>query len=188
MSAGCYYASVWGQVFGATQILPTIVTSFLSLTVIITGGVVFFIYGLYLHAFQFGLWAFQLNFQYTRVNPICQLYQTYAFPSVEAFYAASVATMVIGFSFAFARVLGKFTKFIMKKKMLTIFYFRMDYVDVFVFFGIGSADNLGVFFIQCLVGSVVFLRAWCRGDTLIYCGPQTIHYTNHALFIDCLSV
>lgn len=104
--SGCYYVNVWGQTFAWTQTLPTIVTSGLSLLTLVTHAVVFFVYGLFLHGCQFVLWAFQLYFQYARPDPICQLYNSYGFPSVEAFYAASLASFVISFSLAFGVILS----------------------------------------------------------------------------------
>ncbi len=77
---GCYYISTFGTVFGWTQLLPLIVTLFC----------IYFLYGLYLYIPQLMLWFFQDYYKIDRPNPICQLYHTYAFPSLEAMYMGSL--------------------------------------------------------------------------------------------------
>lgn len=88
-----------GQVFGWTLILPSFITSTLSVMSFVTSELIWVFLGLYLHAMQLLIWVVQTYLESMRVNPICQQYQTYAFPSIVAYYAISLATFVILYAY-----------------------------------------------------------------------------------------
>ena len=106
---GCYYTSIAGQVFGWTQILPTLITSALSILSFVNSEIIFVFLGLYLHVVQLLLWVFQVYFEQMRVDPICQQYQTYAFPSIPSFYAAALITSVTVYAYYWKVVHGWLT-------------------------------------------------------------------------------
>jgi len=97
---GCYYASLMGEVFGLTQLIPTIVTYFLTATsFFFRGFFILWIYGFYLHAVQLLLWVIQVYLEQVRPDPTCQIYQSFAFPSIAAFYVASIFTFFALYSY-----------------------------------------------------------------------------------------
>ena len=90
---GCYYVGVGAQAFGWTQIVPSIVgICFLVLTAW-TRQVFFVIFGTFLYLPQFVLWCFQRYFEVVMPDPVCQLYHSYAFPSITTFYVAVLITV-----------------------------------------------------------------------------------------------
>ena len=97
--AGCYYGSFVGIAFGWTQVIPTTVTTILSVMGFATQQVIFPLYGLYLHGTSLVLWIFQTYLQQVRANPVCQLYQTLAFPSTVSYYIASVITFIVLYAY-----------------------------------------------------------------------------------------
>jgi len=105
---GCYYTSLSGIVFGWTQVIPTAVTSILSIFGLVTGEIIAPFCGLYLHASSMLLWIFQTYMQRVRPNPVCQLYQSLAFPSIVAYYVASVLTFIIVYAYLWNRYLSWF--------------------------------------------------------------------------------
>jgi hypothetical protein len=98
---GCYYLSVWGQAFGLTQMVPTAVTCGLTLLTAATGEPVYFFFGLYLYIPQGFTWVFQYYFQWIRPNPVCQAYQTWAFPSTESMYVGAFIGAFVSFVWAY---------------------------------------------------------------------------------------
>ena len=96
---GCYYGTVVGQSFGWTQIVPTLVTSSLTLLTSVTSQFLFVIFGLYLHAMQTELWVIQNYLKTMRPDPVCQAYHAYAFPSITSFYVAAIIAMIITYSY-----------------------------------------------------------------------------------------
>jgi hypothetical protein len=102
---GCYYATFWGQAFGWTQIFPSLVTLFFTFMRSVTHEIIFLFFGLYLWAAQFVIWVFQNYFESVRPNPVCQLYHSYAFPSVEAYYAAALAAFIVTYAYLWDRYL-----------------------------------------------------------------------------------
>lgn len=96
---GCYYASLGGQVFGLSQIVPTFMTLCLTVMGLATHQIMFPLFGIYLDGAQMVLWIFQSYFQAVRPNPICQLYNTYAFPSITMYYVASLITFVFVYGY-----------------------------------------------------------------------------------------
>jgi hypothetical protein len=75
--------------------VPTAVGLALTLMTMSTKQPLYFFFNLYLYIPQWFLWCFQYYFQVARPDPICQLYHTWAFPSVEAFYVASLVTLFV---------------------------------------------------------------------------------------------
>lgn len=99
LAQGCYYASMWGQAFAWTQLLPSIISLGLTVLTLITFELLFVFLGYYLHGIQLLLWFVQLNLQIDRPNPLCQEYHSYAFPSVEGYYIGAIVAFVLGYSY-----------------------------------------------------------------------------------------
>lgn len=95
---GCYYFSLLGQAFGWTQLVPGIVGLVLFVVTAATHEMVYVFFGLFLYAPQFMVWIFQWFFQMIRPDPICQLYHTWAFPSMESMYVGAI----VGFFITYA--------------------------------------------------------------------------------------
>lgn len=87
---GCYYVSIYGTAFGLTQMVPIFVTVACTVLSMATSQAFYVIFAFYLYVPQYIVWIFQQYFQYIRPNPICQLYNTWAFPSMEAMYTGAV--------------------------------------------------------------------------------------------------
>jgi len=100
---GCYYLSYMGMAFGWTQMVPVILTLCLSLLTAATSEPVYFMFGLYLWIPQYVVWVFQYYFQSIRPDPVCQLYQTWAFPSTEAMYIGAIIGFFIAFSYGWEK-------------------------------------------------------------------------------------
>lgn len=96
---GCYYVSYMGMAFGWTQMVPLILTLCLTILTAATSEPVYFLFGLYLWIPQYIVWVFQYYFQSIRPDPVCQLYQTWAFPSTEAMYIGAIVGFFIAFSY-----------------------------------------------------------------------------------------
>lgn len=84
--SGCYYISFQAKAFGWTQLTPAVVTIILMTASRVSNKPFWFWLSLYLYPVQYLTWCFQHYFQQIRPDPICQLYQTFAFPSLEALY------------------------------------------------------------------------------------------------------
>jgi hypothetical protein len=82
----CYYLDIQGQIFGYTQLIPIFFLITMGVLKMVTYNCIWFMFGMWLYLPQFVLWSFQLYFQYIRPNPICAIYQSFAFPSIETFY------------------------------------------------------------------------------------------------------
>ena len=52
----------------------------------VTHNCIWVIYGLWLYLPQFMIICFQRYFLYVRLDPICSVYQSFGFPSLESFY------------------------------------------------------------------------------------------------------
>jgi len=70
-------------------------STFLSILTLLTSQIIFVFFGFYLQGMQMFLWEFQSYFESQRPNPVCQLYHTYAFPSIEGYYVAALVTFII---------------------------------------------------------------------------------------------
>lgn len=99
---GCYYLSYMGMAFGWTQMVPLVITLFLSLLTTATGEPVYFLFGLYLYVPQYIVWCFQYYFQSIRPDPVCQLYHTWAFPSMEAMYIGAIIGFFIAYTYGWS--------------------------------------------------------------------------------------
>lgn len=86
MSSTCYNLSVMGQAFGVTQMTPWVFLLIMFLMKAITQNCIWVIYGLWLYLPQFMVFCFQRYFLYIRLDPICSIYQSFGFPSLESFY------------------------------------------------------------------------------------------------------
>lgn len=87
---GCYYASINGTAFGWTQMIPIVFTLVSFVISAITNEQLFVLFSFYLFFPQWIVWCFQYYFQIERPNPICQLYHTWAFPSMEGMYTGAI--------------------------------------------------------------------------------------------------
>ena len=109
---GCYIFSWKGQAFSWMHILPTIITLSITIASLRRDGrkeFLPFAFGLYLHAWQFALWAFQVHFSIVRPDPICAQHHTYAFPSQEAFYVGALVAAFVTYSAFWRYPLGWIT-------------------------------------------------------------------------------
>lgn len=97
---GCYYASVSGWAFGWTQSVPLIVTVCLALLSMATNEAVYFLFGLFLYVPQHIVWCFQQYFQMIRPDPVCQIYHTWAFPSIECMYIGAIVGFFVAYTIA----------------------------------------------------------------------------------------
>ena len=95
---GCYYISLGASAFGWTQLVPSLVTLGLSLLTAATNEPVYFLFALYLYVPQYMVWCFQYYFQMVRPDPVCQLYHTWAFPSMEAMYIGALVGFFVAFT------------------------------------------------------------------------------------------
>ena len=163
---GCYYTTLWGEAFGWTQLLPTVVSLMLSFTSLFKPEVTFLFLGLYLHAWQLGLWSIQLYIHQDRPNPICQEYHSYAFPSIEAFYVAALVVTLVGYSvvYGYRHPIGAWLLlvFAFVAPPATLVFFAYNTVaEVLVSMGIG------------IVAAVIFVIA-----VAIYIRPATPYIIN----------
>lgn len=100
---GCYYISLGATAFGWTQLVPSIVTLGLSLLTAATNEPVYFMFALYLYVPQYIVWCFQAYFQVIRPDPVCQLYHTWAFPSMEAMYIGALVGFFVAFTWGWSK-------------------------------------------------------------------------------------
>lgn len=84
--SGCYYISIAAKAFGWTQVLPIFMTFLLFAFTLVSYNYLWLFIGLYLYPLQYFIFEFQSWFSYVHVDPVCQQYHSYAFPSVESFY------------------------------------------------------------------------------------------------------
>ena len=99
MESGCYYVSVGASVFGWTRAVPLLVGLCCTVLTIATGQALYFMFALYLYIPQWIVFCFQYYFQYVRPDPICQLYQTWAFPSMEAMYVGAIVGALFTYAY-----------------------------------------------------------------------------------------
>lgn len=85
---GCYYIGYGAQAFGWTQLFPSIVGICFFVITAATKQPFFVIFSTFLYVPQFILWVLQSYFAAVMPDPVCQLYHSYAFPSITAFYIA----------------------------------------------------------------------------------------------------
>lgn len=98
LSEGCYYVSIRGTAFGWTQMIPIFVTLGCFIASAVSNQAIYFIYSIFLFFPQWTCFCFQYFFQYARPNPICQLYHTWAFPSIETMYIGSIVAAFITYA------------------------------------------------------------------------------------------
>jgi hypothetical protein len=91
----CSYITIGAEAFGATQLVPAAVTLCLFAISCVSNKPLWFFLGLYLYPAQWFIWVFQHYFQQIRPDPICQVYQTFAFPSLESFYIGGLLGIFI---------------------------------------------------------------------------------------------
>lgn len=96
---GCYYASLGAAAFGWTQAIPAVVGLCFLILSTATHEPFYFMFSTFLYLPQVMLWCFQNWFQYARPDPVCQLYHTWAFPSVEAFYVAILVVVFVAMTY-----------------------------------------------------------------------------------------
>lgn len=91
-----------GILFIYTQAFPWFVAAAFMGVTAITGWSFFTFLGLYMAIAQYFLWPFQAAFNRGRNPLLCPVGQSqYAFPSVEAFYVASLLTLVLFYVIAY---------------------------------------------------------------------------------------
>ena len=105
----CYYTTIVGQAYGVSKLFPSLLSWFLWIYGRISSELGFTLYGLFLWFWQVALWVFQIFFESTRADPICQFYQTYSFPSIPIFYGASLVTALIMYSIQWDTVMTTLT-------------------------------------------------------------------------------
>lgn len=92
---GCYYVGYGGWAFGWTQMIPVAVTLVCTILTTATHQPLYFLFSTFLYIPQASIWCFQAYFQMEMPDPVCQLYHTWSFPSVPAFYVGvAVAAFV----------------------------------------------------------------------------------------------
>lgn len=160
---GCYYATLFGKAFGVTQVLPSLITLNMSVMSMVTSEIIFVLYGLYLHLMQLFLWVFQYYFQQMHINPVCQQYQNYAFPSIETFYAASLVMFVITYSYRWEVVHSWYTWMMLLligilPPFILIFLSYNSLTDILISMGLG----------MLLTGLFVIILDLFIGPTLPY--------------------
>lgn len=101
MQQGCFYISMGAKAFGLTMVIPFIVTPMLFALNAYTGDALFFWLGLYLYLPMYIVWAFQRYFMYIRPDPICQAYQTLAFPTFESMYIGGIIGLFVVWAFMY---------------------------------------------------------------------------------------
>lgn len=85
---GCYYVGWFGWAFGWTQMIPIFVTLVCTVLTTATHQPLYFLFSFFLYIPQVALWCFQAYFEAEMPDPVCQVYQNWAFPSIPAFYVA----------------------------------------------------------------------------------------------------
>lgn len=90
LSRGCFYVSIGARAFGVTQLIPLIVSGIMFALNAYTGDDLFFWLGLFMYLPNYMVWAFQRFFLYIRPDPVCQAYQTLAFPTFESMYIGGI--------------------------------------------------------------------------------------------------
>jgi len=98
---GCYYLSMGAQAFGYTQLLPAIATLGFGLMTLVTNNDIWFVFGLWLYLPQYMVWSFQRYFSYVRSDPVCAMYQAYAFPSMASFYYGVILGIFLWYTILF---------------------------------------------------------------------------------------
>jgi hypothetical protein len=88
--SGCYYISIGGQAFGYSQLIPLAVSLCLTVLSAATNEFIYFIYGWFLYFPMFIAFVMQYYFQWGRMDPICALYGSWAFPSTSVLYTYSI--------------------------------------------------------------------------------------------------
>ena len=103
---GCYYASMFGQAFGYSQLIPFLITLNLTVMSMVTSEIIFLFYGLFLHFMSYVLWVIQYYFKIKHINPICQQYNSYVFPQMLLFYSFSLVAFVYTYSFWYKKTIS----------------------------------------------------------------------------------
>jgi len=98
---GCYYLSIGAQAFGYTQLIPLIATLGFGMMTLVSKNDIWFVFGLWLYLPQYMVWSFQRYFSYVRSDPVCSLYQAYAFPSMESFYYGVIIGIFLWYTIYF---------------------------------------------------------------------------------------
>lgn len=106
---GCYYASILGTTFGLTQLIPILFIPFCLFITMITHESIFVLFSFFLYIPQFIVWDFQYYFQSIRPVPICQLYHTFAFPSMEAMYTGAILGAFFTYAYYYTVYLSWFS-------------------------------------------------------------------------------
>ena len=145
MNQGCHYVDLFGEAFGWTQMVPTLITLFLSGFSFVTSEFIFLFYGLFLHFSQLILWTIQYYFKQMRPNPVCQQYHSYAYPSIEVFYAISLITAVVVYSYHWKIVHSWFVWL-----MMYIFFIGVPFILVFMHY-----NTPGEVFISALIAIIM---------------------------------
>lgn len=97
--SGCYYISLSGQAFGYTQLIPLFFITVMFFIKMVTRNWIWVIFGFWLYLPQYIMWLFQRYFQYVRPDPICAVYQSFAFPSIESFYIGVAVGLFVVYTF-----------------------------------------------------------------------------------------
>lgn len=111
MLLGCYTLEWWGYVLTATQGFPFVVTLALYVGSLRKDGRREFLpltFGWYLYLWQFIVWAAQTSFNIQRAHPACAEVVSYAFPSIEIFYAGAFFALFVSYGLVYNYHFGWF--------------------------------------------------------------------------------
>lgn len=84
---------------GWTHFLPVFMAVTFSLLSVVYSEVFFMLIGSYFTCMWYILWVIQYHIGQLRPDPYCAVYETYAYPSMEIFYAVALLTLVITYAF-----------------------------------------------------------------------------------------
>lgn len=102
--SGCYYLTIGGQAFGLTQMVPLAISLCLTVLSVVTNQFIYFLYGWFLYFPMFIAFVMQYYFQWVRMDPICGLYASWAFPSTSVLYAYSIIGAFLAYFIYWNRV------------------------------------------------------------------------------------
>jgi hypothetical protein len=88
--SGCYYLTWGGQAFGLTQLIPIGISLCLTVLSAATNQFIYFLYAWFLYFPMYIAFVMQYYFQWVRMDPICGLYASWAFPSTAVLYTYSI--------------------------------------------------------------------------------------------------
>lgn len=146
---GCYYVGVGAVAFGWTQIIPTITTLCFFVASSFTNKPMLLFFSLYLYIPQITIYCFQHYFQVIMPDPVCQLYHSYAFPSMSAFYVGALfagfvtATYLFNYSHGW-NIWIVMELFLVIPPIILVYYSYNRWWEVVLSVGFGVAN--GVFF------------------------------------------